>query len=170
EHARLARVLADEGCDLLLCESFPHVGEGWLAVEAAVSTGVETWCSFTPGWDASLLDASEVGAAARGAVERGAAAVLVNCLPIARGLEFVEALAGALAGSGVAYGCYANAGVPDERIGWAPSAVAVEEHTAAAASWLAAGATLVGGCCGTGPEHIAALRELIDRREETGRA
>ena len=38
--------------------------------------------------------------------------------------------------------------------------------------WLEAGATIVGGCCGTGPGHIAALRALVDRarpaREPTG--
>ena len=31
-----------------------------------------------------------------------------------------------------------------------------------AADWLSAGATVVGGCCGTRPSHIAALRALID--------
>ena len=29
---------------------------------------------------------------------------------------------------------------------------------------LAAGSYMVGGCCGTGPEHIAAFREALDRR------
>jgi S-methylmethionine-dependent homocysteine/selenocysteine methylase len=42
EQRALARVLAEAGCDLLLCETFAHVGESWLAVEAAVETGVET--------------------------------------------------------------------------------------------------------------------------------
>ena len=27
--------------------------------------------------------------------------------------------------------------------------------------WLLAGATVVGGCCGTGPAHIARIKELI---------
>ncbi|HJP00486.1 MAG TPA: homocysteine S-methyltransferase family protein [Planctomycetota bacterium] len=159
EHGRLARVLAEAGCDLLLCESFPHPGEGLLAVEAAVQTGVETWCAFTPGWDASLLTPRTLADAARGALDRGAVAVLVNCLPIARGLAYVEALAQAVAGRDAAFGCYANAGVPDEQVGWAPSAPQIESHTRAAADWIDAGATIVGGCCGTSPEHIAALAE-----------
>jgi len=29
---------------------------------------------------------------------------------------------------------------------------------------LSAGAAVVGGCCGTGPEHIQALRALVDGR------
>jgi S-methylmethionine-dependent homocysteine/selenocysteine methylase len=28
--------------------------------------------------------------------------------------------------------------------------------------WLGRGATIVGGCCGIGPEHIAAIRGLVD--------
>ena len=33
-------------------------------------------------------------------------------------------------------------------------------YLAAARAWVAAGATLIGGCCGTGPAHIAALAAL----------
>ena len=35
------------------------------------------------------------------------------------------------------------------------------EYAAHARAWLDAGARIIGGCCGTGPEHIAALRALI---------
>ncbi|MDP6990403.1 MAG: homocysteine S-methyltransferase family protein [Planctomycetota bacterium] len=166
EHARLSGVLAAAGCDLLLCESFPHVGEGWLALEAAVETGLESWCSFTPGWDASLLTPAAVADGARGAIERGAAAVLVNCLPIPRALDYARALAEAASAGGVPFGCYANAGVPDERVGWASSPPAVERYAAAAGTWLEEGASIVGGCCGTGPAHVAALAGILGRREE----
>jgi len=37
-----------------------------------------------------------------------------------------------------------------------------ETYAAFAADWLAAGASIVGGCCGIGPAHIARLRRLID--------
>ncbi|MDQ3035401.1 MAG: homocysteine S-methyltransferase family protein, partial [Myxococcota bacterium] len=40
EHRELARTLADAGVDLLLCETFPHVGEALVAVEEAARTGV----------------------------------------------------------------------------------------------------------------------------------
>jgi S-methylmethionine-dependent homocysteine/selenocysteine methylase len=116
EHRELAEVLADAGVDLLLCETFPHVGEGLVAVEEAVRTGVETWASFTGGPDADLLTPAALADAARAAADRGAAVVLVNCVPAARTRSYVKELARA----GVPFGAYANAGAVHERMGWAP--------------------------------------------------
>ena len=36
-------------------------------------------------------------------------------------------------------------------------------YAAAAAGWVEAGATIVGGCCGVGPAHVAAVREHVRR-------
>ncbi len=156
EHRALARVLADAGADLILCETFPHVGEGLIAVEEAAATGLETWAAFTAGPEASLLTPQEIGRAACEAVRRGARAVLVNCVPAVKTLPFVERLAEA----GVPFGAYANAGSPDDAIGWKPVPFAAERYADLATSWIEAGATIVGGCCGTGLEHI---RELARR-------
>lgn len=152
-HAAMARVLADAGCDLLLCETFPHVGEALAAVDGAVATGVETWVSFTAGPAADLLRPDAVRAAAKEAIERGAAAVLINCVPASRTLEFVEALVGL----GVPCGAYANAGHSDEGMGWCPAPMAATRYGELADSWVAAGASVVGSCCGTGPAVIAEL-------------
>jgi S-methylmethionine-dependent homocysteine/selenocysteine methylase len=153
EHAELARCLADAGCDLLLCETFPHAGEALLAVEACAATGLETWVSFCAGPGADLLTPSEVHAAGAQALRRGARAVLVNCLPAERVQPFVDALA-ALA---VPCGAYANAGRPDARSGWRPEPIAPGRYADLATGWIAAGATLIGSCCGTGPAHTAEL-------------
>lgn len=156
EHAELARVLAEAGADLLLCETFPHVGEALAAVEAAVATGRETWVAFTAGPEGDLLTPAAVGAAAREAVARGASAVLINCVPAARTLFHIERLADV----GVPFGGYANAGHVSEGLGWeAPTADAAERYADLAETWVAAGATLIGGCCGTSPAHIEALRK-----------
>ena len=156
-HRDLADVLAGAGCDLLLCETFPHVAEAWLALEAAVETGAEAWVSFTPGPACDLLSPAEVADGAVGAVERGARAVLVNCLPADRALPYVVALVRACEGRGVAIGAYANAGQPDASDGWRPAPCDSAAYAAHALSWIAAGATIVGGCCGTGPRHVAAV-------------
>ena len=116
EHRELARVLAQAGCDLLICETFPHLGEALAAVEQAVTTGLETWVAFTAGPEADLLTPGDVAAGARAAARLGAAAVLVNCVPATRTLPYVKALAGV----GVPFGAYANAGAPDDAIGWRP--------------------------------------------------
>lgn len=158
EHRELARLLADEGCDRLICETFPHVGEAWIAIEQAVATGVETWASFTAGPDADLLTPEQMRRAAEGARERGAAAVLVNCVPASRTLEFVQAL-----DVGLPFGAYANAGHVDEQMGWAPSESAPALYADLARTWLDAGATLVGACCGTDARHIAELSRRFTR-------
>ncbi len=154
EHRELARVLADAGVDLLLCETFPHVGEGWVAVAEAVETGVETWASFTAGPSGELLSPEELARAARGAVERGAAAVLVNCVPATTTHLWLERLVDL----GVPCGAYANAGHQDDQLGWhADPADSAERYADVAAGWIDLGATLIGSCCGTGPAHTAEL-------------
>ncbi|WP_234023356.1 homocysteine S-methyltransferase family protein [Sorangium cellulosum] len=169
EHRELSRALAAAGVDLLLCETFPHVGEALVALEEAAATGVEAWVSFTPGPSADLLSPEDVGRAAREAASRGARAVLVNCAPATRTLEYVERLAA----SGVPFGAYANAGAADEGLGWAggQDSASAARYAALARRWIEAGATIVGGCCGTGPAHIAALRVVVDeeRARRAGR-
>jgi S-methylmethionine-dependent homocysteine/selenocysteine methylase len=161
EHREMAGALADLGADILLCETFPHAGEALVAVEEAVATGVPTWVAFTAGPDVTLMTPDEMGRAAREAVARGAQAVLVNCVPAARTLPFVEALARA----GAPFGAYANAGEPDDRIGF--RAIPIEggpaRYVALARTWVDAGATILGSCCGTGPEHIRALATAFGR-------
>jgi len=156
EHEELAAALAGADADLLLCETFPHVDEALAAVRACVATGVETWVSFTAGPDADLLTPSRIAEGARRAVDAGAAAVLVNCIPAAGTLPFVEAIAGC----GVPFGAYANAGRPDDQMGWTSAPEAPARYADQARRWVDAGATIIGGCCGTGPEHT---RELARR-------
>ena len=153
EHKELARLLASEGVDLLLCETFSHVGEALAAVEECVATGVETWVSFTSGPENNLLTLEDVVAGAKEAVQRGARAVLVNCIPASKTLPYVERLASL----GVPCGAYANAGDPDEGLGWREGSNGARAYADLAALWIEAGATLIGSCCGTGPEHIAEL-------------
>ena len=59
--------------------------------------------------------------------------------------------------AGVAVGVYANDGRIWQDMRWHGERVTPEAYAAAARTWAAAGATVIGGCCGTGPEHIAAL-------------
>jgi len=158
EHRALARLLADAGVDLLLCETFPHPGEARVAVEEAVATGLPTWAALTAGPDAALMTPEEMARTAKDLAAAGAEAVLVNCVPAAKTLAYIEALAGV----GVPFGGYANAGHADEEIGWqTDDPDGPKRYAELAATWIAAGATIVGGCCGTGPAHTAALKRLV---------
>jgi len=156
EHRELCRALAATGVDILLCETFPHVGEALIAVEEAVSTGLPTWVAFTAGPEANLLSPDDIEAAAREAAQRGAAAVLVNCIPVRDTLRYVERLSKA----GIPFGAYANAGAPEDGFGWSHEESAALAYAHEAERWVLAGATLIGGCCGTGPAHVRALSRL----------
>jgi S-methylmethionine-dependent homocysteine/selenocysteine methylase len=153
EHGEMARALADAGVDLLLGETLADPDEALAVTEACVATGLETWIALTAGPDADLLTPAALADAARRCAGAGARAVLVNCVPAAKTLSYVEALAAL----GVPFGAYANAGGMNEGIGWGAGAEGAARYAELARTWIAAGATLVGGCCGTDPAHIAAL-------------
>ena len=68
--------------------------------------------------------------------------------------------------TGLPIGGYANLGRVDPTRGWEPDAsVSGAVFAADAELWLERGAMIIGGCCGTHPEHTRALRELLDRRQ-----
>jgi S-methylmethionine-dependent homocysteine/selenocysteine methylase len=149
EHAALARCLRDAGCDLLLVETMPTLRELRAATSAAVATGLPVWAAVTTGPRGDFFDAAGLLAARDAAREAGAAAFLLNCMPPDEVSARLPPLA---AGAGLALGAYANATFRDAGR-WTPAAYAEE-----AERWRASGASIVGGCCGTGPEHIRALR------------
>jgi len=153
EHRELCRVLADAGVDLLLCETFAHVGEALVATEEAVATGLPTWVAFTAGPDADLLSPAELERGAREAATRGASVVFVNCTRATKTLPYVQRLAQV----GVPFGVYANAGPLEDGLGWTDAPGGPERHAELAAEWVRLGATFVGACCGLGPAHIRAL-------------
>jgi S-methylmethionine-dependent homocysteine/selenocysteine methylase len=151
EHRELARVLADEGVDVLLCETFADATEAVVAVEEAARTGVETWAALLPTTAASLRNT------ARACVAAGARVVLVNCVAAKDTRPFLAELADL----GVPFGAYANAGDEADGIGWGADVEAgAKAYEALAKQWLEAGASVVGGCCGTGPAHIARVAAL----------
>jgi len=157
----MAQALADEGVDLLLCETFPHIEEGLIALEEALSTGLEAWISFCAGPQGDLLRPEELEAAAWKAAEAGASAVLFNCTAAASSLPFVEALAH----TQLPFGVYANAGPPEHGLGWTEEdKKGPERYLAHAEQWIEAGACIVGSCCGTRPAHTESLRAFIDAR------
>jgi S-methylmethionine-dependent homocysteine/selenocysteine methylase len=156
EHRELAEVLVAAGANILLCETFAHVGEAIIAVEESVRTGSEAWLAFTAGPNGDLMRPADMAAAARRAVEAGASAVLVNCTPADDTLRFIESIGDA--DLGVPFGAYANSGSS----GWQSSeAKFTSEYANHARLWVDAGASLIGGCCGVTPAHISRIKETL---------
>ncbi|MDD5309754.1 MAG: homocysteine S-methyltransferase family protein [Deltaproteobacteria bacterium] len=159
EHLELCRQLADEGVDLIVLETFGTMGESLAAADAAREAGtpraIPFGLSFTTLADGRLLSGEPLEGAVRGVCDLGAAFVCVNCIPPAHVTSALDILARA---STVPYGAYANLGRPEPAQDWRGSAwLPPLEYARIAASWVARGASIVGGCCGSGPEHIRAL-------------
>jgi S-methylmethionine-dependent homocysteine/selenocysteine methylase len=153
-HRQVASALAVAGCDVILCETFANEAEALVAAEEGVRTGVPTWLSLTPGPFADLLTPEALRAIGRSAVSTGIERLLVNCVAASEAQRYVDAI-GSL---GVPMGIYANAGAREERLGWdAASRSAADAYAVYALGWIDAGATAVGGCCGTSPLHVEAL-------------
>ena len=160
EHREMAETLTGAGCDLLLCETFCHPEETLTAVRAAVACGLETWVALTAGPQANLMSPATMAQLATLSVDQGAAAVLVNCTPANDTQRFVKAVVET--GINVPVGAYANAGSPGDEIGWrADSDLGFQTYANHAQKWVMAGASIIGGCCGTGPGHLAAVRDQL---------
>src|SRR5438445_364145 len=103
---------------------------------------------------AALLDGGDLGGFFRRAVSAGASAALINCTPP----DGVDLALPAAAASSVPFGGYAHLGEVDAAVPWgrAPD-LSAEEYARRALRWIERGATIVGGCCGTGPEHVRAV-------------
>ncbi len=158
EHAAHMQHLAAGGADGVLIETQNDLCEARAALRAAREAGLGALVSFVC-WDgAALLSGEPLARAVDRVAQEGALAVLVNCLPPSN----AEPCLAVLARSGLRFGIYANLGTP-----LASGAFARSEDCSPAAfaayarEWLRAGASLIGGCCGTTPAHIGSLATLL---------
>jgi len=88
-------------------------------------------------------------------------AAFVQCTRHDLALIALIRLVDALDGSGALPGVYANDGRTWSDMCWHGERISPEAYAAEARTWRDAGARIVGGCCGTGPEHIAALAAAL---------
>jgi homocysteine S-methyltransferase len=109
----------------------------------------------------ALLSGESLRDAAQAALTAQPEALLVNCVPVAQATSALVALRAATGNARVRLGVYANAGYVEEA-GWSMArGVTPEAYADAAMDWLSAGANIIGGCCGTSPDHIARLAAKV---------
>ncbi len=162
-----ALALEAGGADACTVETMAALDEAALAVRAArENTGLEVVASFTfdtktPGGYRTMMGVSpEMMAEAM--LEAGAHILGANCsLGSDEMVEVVAALRAAA--PGVPILVHPNAGRPcqhpDGRIEYPETP---EMMAANVPRLVAAGAGIIGGCCGTGPDHIRAIRAAVD--------
>ena len=161
--------LLEPHVDLFLCETMSTLDESRAARDAAAESSKPVWVAWTlqNGGPRGLLSGEQWDQVVA-AVE--ADAYLVNCTPpelIDRALPLLFAAA-----EGTPVGAYAN-GFTAIRQGWSmfdgdaipPSRTDLDPdaYSGAVARWVAAGATIVGGCCEIGVAHMQHLCESLRR-------
>lgn len=157
------------GVDLFICETMASATESRAAATAAAATGRPVWVSWT--LQDEKTNRLRSGETIEDALDMLRSlpidAFLFNCcspetmtlaLPVLRALTDRP------------IGAYANAFVPipkdwrrrADRLRDLRGDLDAEGFAAFALPWFRSGATIVGGCCGASPAHIAALRRTID--------
>lgn len=170
EFAEQALLLAPR-VDLFLVETMSLIDEAVAGAAAASAAGRPVWVAFTIDelGEPRLRSGEPLGAAVKALEGFNVTGVLVNCTApeaVSRAIPVLRANAD----DDVAVGGYANnfERIPDA-FGFETFVDDIERradvdpklYAIAASDWIADGATIVGGCCGVGPAHIAQLAELI---------
>ena len=172
EFAGRARRLAEEGVDLILLETFSELEEALVALRAirgVTDLPVVVSFSFDSGPQRTRTTMGitvEACAAAVGA--DGAAAFGCNCGGgIATALPAIVAMRAA---THLPLWVKPSAGLPELEAGRAVYRTTADEFIGYVPALLDAGADIIGGCCGVGPEHIKRLAGLVESRVRGGRA
>ena len=162
-------VLAENGVDLLIVETMPALNEARQALEAAKSVAphLPVLVMVTVDDESECLDGSSPAQAAALLTEWGADAVGVNCSTgPATVLTALEAMRPATA---LPLAAMPNAGLPRAVEGRNIYLCSPEYMASFARKAIAAGAQIVGGCCGTTPNHTRAMRAAIRALDEQAR-
>ena len=164
------RILADGGpeggVDLLIIETMPALNEAREALEAAraVAPHLPVVVMVTVDDEITCLDGASPQQAAALLTEWGASAVGVNCSAgPTTVLTAVEAMRPATT---IPLAAMPNAGMPRAVEGRNIYLCSPEYMASFARKAITAGVQIVGGCCGTTPNHIRAMRSAIRAMDE----
>lgn len=165
-----AEALLEGGVDLIILETFPDIAElreAILAVKECCDLPIVAQATFQR--DGRTYGGEPPDEVANVASSLGADVAGVNCsLGPQSALEVVEQMA---ANTSIRVSAMPNAGLPrymDQRLVYPSTPEYFAEY---ARKLVVAGANIVGGCCGTTPEHTAAMRRALDGEWNTkGRA
>jgi homocysteine S-methyltransferase len=161
--------LAEAKVDLLILETMPALNEAREALAAARETAPDlpVIVMVTVDGDGNCLDGASPAHAAALLTEWGAGAVGVNCSTgPATVLTAIEAMRPATT---LPLAAMPNAGMPRAVDGRNIYLCSPEYMASFARKAVQAGAQFVGGCCGTTPNHIRAMRSAMRALDEQAR-
>ncbi|MEX2158342.1 MAG: bifunctional homocysteine S-methyltransferase/methylenetetrahydrofolate reductase [Dehalococcoidia bacterium] len=159
--AEQAQVLVTSGVDLIILETFPTLAEAREAVAAVreVAKDIPVLAQLTFQRDGRTWTGEEPADVARELHNAGADIVGVNCVPGPQAaLEIIEEMARA---TKVRLAAQPNAGHPrvvEREVAYPVTPSVFADYVPRLAG---AGCVIIGGCCGTTPEHIAAMHAAL---------
>lgn len=154
EYREIMDAMARAGADLILLETVNSVAEAKVGLEAARGAGLPCWVGFVCDERGRLFTGETMAEAARALEPLGPDAILLNCAPpddVTAGLrELVRAW-------DAPAGVYPHIGRFDPPEWMFTDEYPPPKYLEEARRWVEMGARIVGGCCGTTPEHIGLL-------------
>ena len=151
--------LAQGGVDLLLLETFTSLPQLELAARVARETGLPVCASLAFQEGGQSGDGTSVESFCRAMEAVGVDMIGANCG--AGPLELLKVIKRMAVLTDKPISAYANCGFPEYLDGRYMYRATPDYFAEMAGKMVAAGATLVGGCCGTTPEHIATLATAL---------
>ncbi len=157
EYREIFQTVKDAGADMVLLETVNSIAEARVGLEVAKSLGLPCWVAFVCDEQGRLFTGETMQQAAAVLEPLGVDAILLNCAPpddITAGMKQLKPHARAPIGG------YAHVGRFNPPEWLFTDEYPPAKYRATAAGWKQMGATILGGCCGTTPDHIASLAEL----------
>ncbi|MCH4158284.1 MAG: homocysteine S-methyltransferase family protein [Acidaminococcaceae bacterium] len=159
-YAQVVKAGVAAGADAILIETMSDTYEAKAAILAAKeNSSLPVFCTFTFDAGGKLLNGASVSTAFRMAEGLGVDAVGFNC-----GLgpeQLVKLLPGGAASTSLPLIVNPNAGLPVQQEGRTVYTITPAAFAAFMQDLAQGGAALLGGCCGTTPEHVAALVKAV---------
>ena len=158
-----ARGLADGGIDAFCIETFSALDEAELAIKAAKTTGLPVICTFTFENGFTMMGITPE-AYAQKMLQLGVDVLGTNCGNGLDGMvDYVKIIKNTAPDHPILI--HANAGLPEIH-GSETVFPETPEHMASyVPEILKAGACIVGGCCGTTPDHIKKIKKVVSEIE-----
>jgi methionine synthase / methylenetetrahydrofolate reductase(NADPH) len=161
--------LAEGGVDLLMLETFGYLEELHQAMLAAKDVGAKLplVVQVTIDEDGNCLDGSDPETFAPRLEDWGADVIGCNCSvgPVA----MLDAIERVRAVTSLPLAAQPNAGIPRSVEGRNIYLCSPEYMASYARKFVAAGARIVGGCCGTTPDHIRVMKSSLRAGEARGK-
>jgi homocysteine S-methyltransferase len=159
-HGRRLEVLDAAGADVLAIETIPSIVEASALARLLEGCRTPAWMSFTCRDGSTLRDGTPLTEAVSVAAASGRViAVGVNCTAPHHVAPAIEAVRSASDKPVVVYPNRGGAWDADRKV-WS-NPVDAEDLAALVPGWRSRGAGLIGGCCGTDPDDVAAIAGAV---------